>query len=163
MTSASAEGAAKRDGVRIEAAAPLHAGAIARLHGELIDPPWSPDGVAATLANPATLVLAAVAADGDAVVGFVIAQVMADEAEILAIGVVPAMRKQGLARRLLEVAEEGARQRGAARMFLEVASDNVAAQRLYSAAGYSITGNRADYYRRKDGTAANAVILSRSL
>lgn len=151
--------------VRIELAEGRHGAALAALHGKLIDPPWSEESVLATLANPAAIAFVALgdAPGADAVDGFAIVQVAADEAEVLAIAVVPARRRQGLARRILAAAEAKARQCGACRIYLEVASDNAAARRLYAAAGYTETGRRPGYYRRPAGPVVDAVLLSRVL
>jgi ribosomal-protein-alanine N-acetyltransferase len=150
-------------GVRIEPAAGSLGDAVAHLHAALIDPPWSAESVRTTLAHPATLALAAIDEKSGDVAGFVILQVASDEAEILAIAVVPSLRRKGLARRLLEAAEAGAGKRGARRIHLEVAGDNEAARELYGSAGYAEAGRRAGYYRRDNGPACDALLLSRAL
>ena len=62
--------------------------------------------------------------------------VVADEAEILTVGVVPAARRRGIARRLLAaLLAEAARARRAPRCFLEVRVDNDAARALYAQRG----------------------------
>ncbi|HQT86797.1 MAG: hypothetical protein B7Z58_17505 [Acidiphilium sp. 37-64-53] len=91
--------------------------------------------------------------------GLVLARAVADEAEILTIGVAPAVRRQGLARRLLGLALDESRQRGAATMFLEVAADNAPALGLYRSCGFKDCGIRRDYY----GPGADALLLRRSL
>jgi ribosomal-protein-alanine N-acetyltransferase len=91
--------------------------------------------------------------------GMVLARAVADEAEILTIGVVPAARRRGLARRLLRLACDEARRRGALMVYLEVAAGNAAAVGLYRAAGFEDCGRRRDYY----GAGADALLLRRSL
>lgn len=65
------------------------------------------------------------------------------EAELLNMAVAYGSRRQGLGRALL-----GATLRG--RVFLEVRVSNVAAQGLYRAAGFFVTGLRMKYYSSPD-------------
>jgi ribosomal-protein-alanine N-acetyltransferase len=79
--------------------------------------------------------------------GFLLAQVAADEAEIIHFVVAPPARRRGVGRSLLTEAMARAFEKGARAMFLEVASDNEAAQALYKTAGFTQVGIRPDYYR----------------
>jgi len=106
---------------------------------------------------------AVVIADGGLAAGLILLRVAADESEIVDLGVVPARRRRGLGRALLWAAEAEAWHRGARRMALEVAIDNAAARTLYAAAGYATVGQRPAYYRRADGSCADALILARDL
>lgn len=90
--------------------------------------------------------------------GFIVYRVVADEAEIVTIGVAPDARRGGVAAAMLAIAEQDAKKRGAAKMFLEVATDNTAARALYRAAGYSEVGVRPKYY---DGV--DAILMARQL
>ncbi|MFU8881420.1 MAG: GNAT family N-acetyltransferase [Rhodobacterales bacterium] len=94
---------------------------------------------------------------------FLLARIIADEAEILTIATHPDHRRQGLARALLDQFHRAAQQRGAAHGFLEVAADNLPARALYQAAGYGQIGQRRAYYARASGGAADALILQRKL
>jgi len=91
--------------------------------------------------------------------GMVLARVAADEAEILALAVVPAVCRQGLGAALLAAAEARAAAGGAVTMFLEVAERNVAARALYADAGYVFAGRRRGYY--PDG--GDALVLRKRL
>jgi len=91
--------------------------------------------------------------------GMVLARVAADEAEILALAVVPAARRQGLGAALLAAAEARAAGHGAGTMYLEVAERNAAARALYAHAGYAFAGRRRGYYR--DG--GDALVLKKRL
>lgn len=92
-------------------------------------------------------------------VGFVLARVAADEAEILTLAVAPVARRQGHGGGLLAGAMAAAVARGAAAMLLEVAEHNAAARALYAAAGFAEAGRRRRYYQ--DG--ADALVLRREL
>jgi len=91
--------------------------------------------------------------------GMVLARVAADQAEILALAVIPAVRRQGRGAALLAAAEARAAAAGAAAMFLEVAEPNAPARSLYARAGYAPAGRRRAYY--PDG--ADALVLRKSL
>jgi ribosomal-protein-alanine N-acetyltransferase len=95
--------------------------------------------------------------------GFISLQRAADDAEILNIATVPSARGRGLARALLAEGERLCRDAGARRMFLEVAVDNDPALRLYERAGYARVGERRAYYKRRDGTRTDALILAKDL
>jgi ribosomal-protein-alanine N-acetyltransferase len=110
---------------------------------------WRADDIAALLAQPG--VTGAVDPDG----GFVLVRVVADEAEILTLAVVPALRRSGRGRALLAAAHRIAAAGGASRVFLEVMDGNSAAKTLYESAGYREVGRRSRYYA--DG--ADAVLL----
>lgn len=94
---------------------------------------------------------------------FVLGRVILDEAEVLTLATDPAAQRNGLARAALGQFEAEAKQRGAITVFLEVAQDNLAAQRLYVAAGYRQVGARAGYYARPTGRAVAALILRKTL
>lgn len=90
--------------------------------------------------------------------GFIVYRVVADEAEIITIGVAPDARRGGVAAAMLAIAEQDAKKRGATKMFLEVATDNAAARALYRSAGYAEVGVRPKYY---DGV--DAILMARQL
>ena len=93
-------------------------------------------------------------------VGTVAARTIADEAEILNLGVVPAWRRRGVGRSLMAVALDEAGQAGAKQAFLEVRESNAAARAFYSALGFTATGRRRGYYPEPP---EDALVLSRSL
>ena len=69
-------------------------------------------------------------------VGFVLAQLAADEAEILTIGVAKDWQRKGIGRRLVEGVARAAQRAEAKKLFLEVAADNDAAMELRKKEGY---------------------------
>lgn len=102
-----------------------------------------------------------VVADRDLALGLALVRVVADEAEILDVGVVPAARRRGLGSALMATVLAACRARGAARVFLEVAADNAPARALYDGAGFERVGLRRRYYTRPGG-AADALVLARA-
>jgi ribosomal-protein-alanine N-acetyltransferase len=89
-------------------------------------------------------------------------QVVADEAELLTVAVLPEARRQGLGRRLVADFLDEARRRGAAAAFLEVAAGNAAARALYARAGFVESGRRRGYYHGPGGS-DDAVVMRRAL
>lgn len=126
---------------------------LAAIHAEAFDAPWDADAFRALLDQPGVIACA----EPD---GFILIRVVADEAEILTLAVRPAARRRGLGARLTADAAARARALGATRLFLEVAEDNPAARGLYAALGFEAAGRRRGYYARRDGPAADALILA---
>jgi len=89
---------------------------------------------------------------------FIVWRAAADEAEIITLGVRPALRRTGTASALLALMEKEAAKSGAAKIFLEVAADNAAATALYEKNGYAKIGIRPKYY---DGV--DAVMMGKNL
>lgn len=90
--------------------------------------------------------------------GFILLQSVAEEAEILTLAVHPKARRSGLARALIEQAQDTL---SVARVFLEVAENNAPARALYAACGFTETGRRPAYYKRPDGSRVDALLLQR--
>lgn len=134
------------------------AACMARIHeaAYVLDRPWSLAEFTQLVQSPHSLTL------GDQR-AFVLARIIADEAEVLTIATHPDHRRKGLARNLLERFHEAARTRGAVTAFLEVAADNDAAITLYQGCGYTQVGARRAYYPRSDGPPANALIMRRQM
>jgi [ribosomal protein S18]-alanine N-acetyltransferase len=94
--------------------------------------------------------------------GFILDLVIAAEGEILTLAVSPDCRRQGIGRALLADLFERAWRRGAHAIGLEVAADNAAARHLYESCGFSPTGRRRGYYRRR-GVGIDALLFRRPL
>ncbi len=140
-------------------AAPERAEEIAALHAKLFTPPWDTNAVRGLLEHPAATSLVAVAGSPKAVIGFVIGQLAADEAEILSIGVAPNWQRAGVAAGLLQGLSRAARRGDAKRIFLDVAEDNEAALALYRKLGFLEAGRRKNYYQRPGSKAVDALTL----
>ena len=136
--------------------AQLHAGAFQEdpQAGEV----WDAAAIGQILGLPGAFGL--LAAQGPAPAGFLLARVAADEAEILALGVLPESRRRGAAAALLQAVRRQVATAGARRLFLEVAEDSPAACALYFSQGFQRVGSRPGYYRRVGGPPADAWILA---
>ena len=118
--------------------------------------PWSARDIADTLAAKHSLILSQDQ-------GFVIAQIVADECEILAIATDPGAQRKGLASSLLSKLITVAKQQGVTRILLEVALQNAPARSFYAAKGFAPIGTRQGYYTLRDGTKDNAMLLSMAI
>ena len=97
--------------------------------------------------------------DGGAV-GFSLARVVADEAELLLLGVRPEARGAGIGKSLIDDFQRAALSHGADRLHLEVRDGNPAVN-LYQNSGFTIVGRRRRYYSGADGELYDALSLSR--
>ncbi len=82
----------------------------------------------------------------EAIVGYLLLSLAADEAEIVTVAVRPSLRRRGIAATLLKEALSCARDNGASHCYLEVRESNLAAQRLYEKMGFVVVGRRKMYY-----------------
>lgn len=145
------------------------AAVLSHLHTGCFDDAWSPQSMGEVLRSPGTFALLALIDDtsGESAeplpVGFAIARLAADEAELLSLGVAEAFRRRGVARTLLAAIMRRAAAQGARQLFLEVAEDNRTARALYADQGFSAVGRRLGYYLRRDGTSMSALTLRRPL
>ena len=98
-------------------------------------------------------------------VGFLVGRQVANEAEIISIGVVPAARTKGIGTALLTEYIRLVSMRHIAEIFLEVAVDNHPAIALYAALGFTDVGRRPDYYTTvgKNGIRTDAIVMRRQL
>ncbi len=133
--------------------------AMAAVHAASFPQAWDARAIATSLSGPGAF---GFVVRDPAVVGFVLAHAIADEAEILTLAVSPASRRRGGAAALVEAAAGRAFVAGARTLFLEVAADNTAALALYRGAGFIQAGLRSGYYPRADGP-VDALVLRRDL
>jgi ribosomal-protein-alanine N-acetyltransferase len=94
----------------------------------------------------------AVSREENRVVGFMIFWVILDECHLMNLATHPLLRRQGIARVLMDALLEEARARGVRNVSLEVRVSNRAAIRLYESLGFQPVGLRKGYYR--DGESA---------
>jgi [ribosomal protein S18]-alanine N-acetyltransferase len=140
-------------------ASPDRAADVARIHAVLFDPPWDHAAILKLLEHPAAAALVATAGMKREPAGFILAQIAADEAEILSVGVAPQWQRLGLGRRLVEGLIRAAHRAEVRRLFLEVAADNDAALRLYRSLDFRPVGVRPKYYK-KGGQMVDALVFA---
>lgn len=78
---------------------------------------------------------------------------------VLKVAALPARRRQGLGRTLMELAEKHARESGGESLTLEVRPGNLGAIALYEALGFDRVGRRPRYYTNGD----DAVIMTKRI
>lgn len=98
----------------------------------------------------------------DVAAGFAMTRSVADEAELLLLGVAPDFRRRGVGTALLRSVEADCIANGIATLHLEVRASNTAV-RLYVGHGFVKVGERRAYYRSKTGQAHDAHTYSRKL
>ena len=77
------------------------------------------------------------------------------EADVLTVGVIPSQRGKGIARQLMALITDWAKQQGSIAMMLEVKVDNTEAIGLYESLGYSKLNVRKDYF----GAGLDALVM----
>jgi ribosomal-protein-alanine N-acetyltransferase len=116
-----------------------YAPALAALHKTAFpSAPWDARSFASLLSQPGMLALI------DERGGFILLRMVADEAEIITIGVTTP--RQGIGRTLAQAAFAHAARRHITKIHLEVAAGNTPARTLYAALGFTQTGTRRAYY-----------------
>ena len=90
--------------------------------------------------------------------GFIVWRAVANEAEIISIGVAPQNRRQGIAGAMILLMENELKKSNVTHVFLEVSESNTPAQKLYEKYGFAPTGKRPKYY---DGT--DAIIMTKEI
>lgn len=153
----------KRHEVRLQPATPEFAGDIATLHGTLFEKAWDADSMRRLLEHPASVALVATTERPWRVIGFILAQLTADEAEILSLGVAAPSQRAGIGTSLVQGLIDTAQRNGAKRIFLDVAAGNAAAIALYQAMGFAQMGRRKEYYSHGGGRREDALLMVRDL
>lgn len=90
--------------------------------------------------------------------GFIVWRAVADEAELITIGVNPDARRTGVAAAMLGIMEGELKKAGVKNVFLEVAENNHPARQLYKNNNYVEIGVRPKYY---DGI--DAIMMKKEL
>ena len=144
----------------IRAADHLDIAAVARLEAECLgDDAWSPWLVDQGVRGGLPTVQYVVAEVDRQVVGYAVASIVADIAELQRIAVTDGHRRSGIATDLLDAITARARAGRADRLLLEVRENNEPAIAFYERHGFVEIDRRARYYR--DG--ATAIVMRRNL
>ena len=117
--------------------------------------PWSTSQYKEEFSSPTRHFVVAVDAEQN-IVGY--AGVFAPggaEADVLTVGVIPSQRGKGIAKALMALITDWAKEQGSIAMMLEVKVDNAEAIGLYQSLGYSQLNIRKDYF----GTGLDALVM----
>jgi ribosomal-protein-alanine N-acetyltransferase len=91
--------------------------------------------------------------------GFLLFTIVAEDAELLTLAVLPEARRRGVGGALVQEFLALAAAAGARQALLEVAIDNPVAQRLYGRLGFMYEATRNNYYRRPGSKHVSAHLL----
>lgn len=153
-------GLRKLGGLTIETVGSGASGVLSELHGEIFGEAWSEKSFRDMLEVPGTK--AAIITQGAEPLGLIVTRHAADEAEIITIGSRPSMQRRGVARQLLEQHIASLATSGIRHVFLEVAASNTPAQNLYTSCGFTESGRRKGYYKRREEV-EDAIVMRREL
>jgi ribosomal-protein-alanine N-acetyltransferase len=145
----------------VDGALPEEAEVLAEIHRDAFRRIWSAHEFSALLTDPSVFALVARQTSlfgSRRIAGFVLVRFAADEAEILTIAVRPNLRRRGVGRLLMNDVSRRLYRERIARLFLEVDRANAAAVALYRSLGFTVAGERKQYYatpatKDGDGTA----------
>ncbi len=117
---------------------------IYKIENECFSAPWSIDSIKEELINENAHFLAAKSRNNT--IGYIGVHEIVGEAYIANVAVLPAYRGYGVASRLMDAAENGAKERGCEFISLEVRKSNEVAIALYKKRGYETFGERKNFY-----------------
>jgi [ribosomal protein S18]-alanine N-acetyltransferase len=141
-----AEARRKESGVKIRPLRSEDASAVTRILREVPEAAsWSGQSIEEASAWSGGILV--VSENDGEVNGFLLGRQIADEGEILNLGVMPARRRRGEGSALLATALREFIKHGASRVFLEVRESNRIAIAFYTKHGFHEIGRRKGYYR----------------
>ena len=121
---------------------------VLEIENQCFEHPWSKTYFTLCLKRPRSYEYLYVARREDTVAGYIVFNILQEEAHILNIAVPPTRQRQGIGKYLLISALEMIQADAEREVFLEVAVSNLPAQYLYRRFGFRICGIRKNYYGR---------------
>jgi len=125
-----------------EAAVP----AVAAIEQACFSTPWSEESLRAELENEQALVFTLSVCKE--IAGYIGVHVVLDEGYLTNLAVLPAFRRKGYGRLLLQAATDACEKKQCAFLSLEVRESNAAAQALYQSCGFTVRGRRKHFYEK---------------
>lgn len=125
---------------------PEDADAVARVEAACFPVPWSRESFWREASNENTSYILAIDEATGEVIGYAGCWILADEAQITNVAILPGYRGCGAGTRLMAASIEAALARGASAMTLEVRPSNAPALALYHHFGFQEAGRRKGYY-----------------
>lgn len=122
-----------------------HVPQVAALEKICFSDPWSENSVAGELSNPLSCWLVCV--ENDTVLGYVGAQTVLGETDMMNLAVIPQARRRGIAESLILNLVEELKKQDSYCLSLEVRASNAPARALYEKLGFAQVGRRPNYYR----------------
>lgn len=148
----------KNTPVTVRAMKAEDAAAVAEMEHQIFSDAWSERGVLASAANPQTICL--VAEKGGRQIGYLIAYMAADEAEIARIATVKEQRRKGVGAALFARLEDSCQEHTLNRILLDVRKGNASARSFYAKQGFTEDGMRPQFY---ENPKEDAVLMSKTL
>ena len=155
--------------LEVRSAVEMDVAAIVRIERDSFADPWSRESFLSSLELERMQFLVAEErregtgekeAGEPAVLGYVIALVLSDEAEVADLAVAPDARRRGIGGLLLDRVVEEVARRGVRSVYLEVRESNASARALYESRSFRQVGIRRGYYRHPP---EDALLLRRDL
>ncbi len=146
---------------RFRLVGPEQSGILTAIHRACFSNYWNPDAFSDFFNVEGTYAILAEAESAPQ--AMVVWRVQYEQSDIITIAVLPGSRRLGLARDLMTQAIASARTEGAKSMFLDVEEGNTAALQLYSSFGFTQINRRKLYYRQKDGSFTDALVMTSKL
>ena len=141
---------------------PADADDVAFLHSDNFDRGWSVPECENLIADATCYGVGAQLPGEKNLCGFLLCRIAADEAEILSIAVARHARERGIAKAMLARGIAGLGVERVRSLFLEVEAENLPALKLYRHFGFEEVGRRPAYYRKADGSTAEAIVMRRN-
>lgn len=120
---------------------------------------WTRSQLAGILPMAGVSLMLAREGGNDEVIGFSLFRAVADESELLLLGVLTTHQRRRIGRHLLSDYLDRARNDGITRVHLEVRDGNPAVE-MYRNAGFSPVGRRRNYYHAPNGQRFDAITLA---
>ena len=140
-------------------AGPEIAADLSAMHQGIFPEAWDAASFENLLSHPGSIAYFARVGAPPQMAGFILAQMAAEEAEILTLGVPVEHQRHGLARRLVDALVRAARKSEVKKLFLEVGSENQPALALYTKAGFAKVAERKGYYVRPGQPPEDAIVM----
>ncbi len=123
-----------------------HLASVMRIERESFTHPWSEESFLSELNKPTSHLF--VATDNNEVVGYAVLDLVLDEGSLLIIAVDKNHRKKGIAKALISVLEDVAKEKELSFITLEVRASNESAINLYTSQGFTEVAVRKNYYSK---------------
>ena len=144
--------------LRIRKSSKSDAPILTAIHADGFANYWDIESFNDLFGTPGTIAL--IAEWDEKPVGILVYRVVYEQADIITVAVLQEYRRQGVGHQLLRQAMQEVKQLGAKAMFLDVEDGNAAGLALYARYGFNQINRRKLYYRQKDGSYTDALVMT---